>query len=211
MPNSRGNMGIGFASQLMFKRACRFILNIWGVTTGNVAGTGTEEKPSVPITNANITSLRDSISILIWEKASRPSFSFKETEVTHLTETIYYPGRPDWKPIKVTLYDTMHKTSPVVEWISFVYGMTNNQRNFKTGKYYGSLDFANQADPAKKFKRDVTVTSLDGGGNFLEQWYFYNAWPQEVEFGEHDMTSADVMRINLTLRYDRAEWYNCIN
>jgi hypothetical protein len=23
------------------------------------------------------------------------------------------------------------------------------------------------------------------------------------------MTSTDIMRVNLTLRYDRAEWYDC--
>jgi hypothetical protein len=53
------------------------------------------------------------------------------------------------------------------------------------------------------------VTSLDGQGDPLEQWCYYNAWPQEVEFGDFDMTSTDVMRVNLTLRYDRAEWKGC--
>ncbi len=211
MPQSTNNMGIGFASNLIFKRNCRFILDIWGITTGNVVGAGNEVgNPAVQINQANIgETLRDGLSVYIWEKASRPSFSFKETEVNHLTETIYFPGRPDWKPLKVTLYDTMHKTNPVVEWISFVYGATNNSRNFKTGVYYGGLEWASFPDPARKFKRDVTVTALDGIGNPLEQWYYYNAWPQEVDFGEHDMTSSDVMRINMTLRYDRAEWKSC--
>lgn len=209
MPQSTGNMGIGWASGTTFKRQNRFILNIWGVTTGNIAPT----KPGVEgeaITKENIgTALRDALSIMIWEKASRPSFSFKETEVNHLTETIYFAGRPDWKPLKVTLFDTMVKLNPVAQWISWVYGITNNKRNFQTNTYYGSQEFSRQPEPAKKFKRDVTVTSLDGVGNPLEQWFYYNAWPQEVEFGDFDMTSTDVMRVNLTLRYDRAEWKDC--
>jgi hypothetical protein len=147
---------------------------------------------------------------MIWEKASRPSFSFKETEVNHLNETIYFAGRPDWKPLKVTLFDTMTKLNPVAEWISWVYGIyENKKRNYKTETYYGSQEFSRIPDPARKFKRHVTVTSLDGQGNPLEQWFYYNAWPQEVEFGDFDMTSTDIMRVNLTLRYDRAEWYDC--
>ena len=210
MPRATGNMGIGWASGTTFKRQNRFILNIWGVTTGNTAPTRPGDQGQ-QITPANIVNapLRDALSIMIWEKASRPSFSFKETEANHLTETIYFAGRPDWKPLKVTLFDTMTKLNPVAEWISFAYGITNNERNFKTGKYYGSQEWSTFPDPSRKFKRNVTVTSLDGVGNPLEQWFYYNAWPQEVEFGDFDMTSTDVMRVNLTLRYDRAEWKGC--
>ena len=39
-------------------------------------------------------------------KASRPNLQFKELEAQHVSETIYFPGKPDWKPITVTLYDT---------------------------------------------------------------------------------------------------------
>jgi hypothetical protein len=210
MPQAIDNMGIGWASGTTFKRQNRFILNIWGVTTGNTAPT----KPGAEgeeITGTNIgAASRDPLSIMIWEKASRPSFSFKETEVNHLNETIYFAGRPDWKPLKVTLFDTMTKLNPVAEWISWVYGIyANKSRNFQTQTYYGSQEYSRQAEPAKKFKRNVTVTSLDGQGNPLEEWWYFNAWPQEVEFGDFDMTSTDIMRVNLTLRYDRAQWYGC--
>ena len=149
MPQTTGNMGIGWASGTTFKRQNRFILNIWGVTTGNIAPT----KPGVEgeaITDKNVgTALRDALSIMIWEKASRPSFSFKETEVNHLTETIYFAGRPDWKPLKVTLFDTMVKLNPVAEWISWVYGITNNERN---SKQIHNMDLKNTVETQKQRK-----------------------------------------------------------
>ena len=36
-------------------------------------------------------------------RSARPSISWKEQEVQHITETIYYPFKPDWKPIPLHL------------------------------------------------------------------------------------------------------------
>ena len=47
----------------------------------------------------------EGINALAPHKSARPTITFKEIEAQHLTETIYYPGKPDWKPVALTLYD----------------------------------------------------------------------------------------------------------
>ena len=53
----------------------------------------------------------EGINALPPSKASRPGLSFKELSMEHLTETIYYPGKPEWKPITLTLYDLRKEQS----------------------------------------------------------------------------------------------------
>src|ERR1022692_894224 len=61
------------------------------------------------------------INALPPSKAARPSVSFKEIEVQHVTETIYYPGKPEWKTITLSLYDLGCRDSPIMTWLKRLY------------------------------------------------------------------------------------------
>jgi hypothetical protein len=197
------NMGIGFASQVLFKRQNRFIMYIPGITH-------------------TLTGQRAISKALVEEKSARPNISFKEVEVPHLIETIYFAGRPDWKPLKVTLYDVANG-NPAWDWIRSLYGVYHIE-DFNTGgrsssnsnisvQYKGSLNATSLAggslDESQTFKRTIQIFMLDGCGNAIEAWTYMHAFPTDVEFGETDMTGNDVMKVNLTLRYDRAYWESC--
>ena len=123
-------------------------------------------------------------------KSARPNISFKEIEAQHLNETIYFPGKPDWKPVNLTLYDLKkNSTNPVFKWLQKLYDP-------ETGKYKTSCD---------GFKIDqATLNLYDGCGTIIETWIYENAWPQSVEFGELDMSLSEVVTCDITLRYDRA-------
>jgi len=175
------NMGIGFASQVLFKRQNRFIMYIPGITH-------------------TVTGQRAISKVMVEEKSSRPNISFKEIEVPHLIETIYFAGRPDWKPLKVTLYDVAND-NPAWDWVKANYAVNSNNNQVSV-QYKGSLAGSN-------FKRTIKIFMLDGCGNAIEAWTYMNAFPTDVEFGETDMTGNDVMKVNLTLRYDRAYWEKC--
>ena len=184
-------MGIGFASQVLFKRQNRFIMYIPDITH-----TGTGQR---------------SISkALVEEKSARPNISFKEIEVPHLIETIYFAGRPDWKPLKVTLYDVSNG-NPAWDWIKANYAVDSNNGQVSV-QYKGSLSSISNTlslQTSSNFKRTIQIFMLDGCGNAIEAWTYMNAFPTDVEFGETDMTGNDVMKVNLTLRYDRAYWESC--
>jgi hypothetical protein len=180
------NMGIGFASQVLFKRQNRFIMYIPGITH-------------------TVTGQRAISKVMVEEKSSRPNISFKEIEVPHLIETIYFAGRPDWKPLKVTLYDVAND-NPAWDWVKANYAVDSNNNQVSV-QYKGSL--TNVGAGGSNFKRTIQIFMLDGCGNAIEAWTYMNAFPTDVEFGETDMTGNDVMKVNLTLRYDRAYWEKC--
>jgi hypothetical protein len=127
------------------------------------------------------------------QKGSRPSLSFKEMEAQHLTETIYFPQKPEWKPVSLTLYEPTAKTMgghPVWEWVKKCYRVTDASVLWTPS--------------AEVMKERATLEMYNGCGDVLETWVFENAWPQAVEFGDLDMSSSDVVTCDLTIRYDRA-------
>lgn len=120
-------------------------------------------------------------------KSARPSLSFREMEIKHLTETIYYPARPEWKPISLVLYDTATGRSPVFEWIQQAYDP-------QSGSW----------SPVSNLLSEAKLDLYDGCGTIIETWIYEDAWPQVAEFGELDMSSSEIVTCDLTLRYARA-------
>ena len=134
----------------------------------------------------------DKIPTLPPSKSARPSISFKEIEAQHVSETIYFPGRPEWKPLNLTVYDIDRGGKhPIIDWISRLYEI-----NSSSAKYKKSCD---------GFKVDkATLSMFDGCGNTCEKWTFESVWIQSADFGELDMSSSEIVYCDLVLRYDRA-------
>ena len=170
-------MGIGFASSVVFKKQNNFIMHI------------------PDITHVGNSSNRIYNKVLLEERSARPSLAYKEIQVDHLIETVYFAGRPDWKPLKVTLFD-IARNNPALNWAKANYDVQRNGIN-----YFGGL--------APNFKRNVQIFILDSCGYVLEAWNYMNAFPIDIEFGDMDMKGGDIMKVNLTLRYDRAYWEPC--
>jgi hypothetical protein len=138
------------------------------------------------------------IGILPPAKSARPSVSFKEIEVQHVNEIIYYPGKPEWKTINLSLYDICSPYNPkgkhpVMNWLRRLYDPESANYRF----------IINDTEQ-ENFKLDATVELYDGCGNCLEKWILNNCWPQSCDFQELDMGSSDVLLADMTLRYDRA-------
>jgi hypothetical protein len=132
----------------------------------------------------------DSVNALLPNKGARPTLSFKSQSFEHLNETISFPVKPEWKPINIVLYDTKCKMNPIwTNWIQPFYSP-------KIGNYNYSIDAG--------YKKEAILTMLDGCGNTIESWTFENAYPEEINFDDLDMSSNDILNISLSLKYDRA-------
>lgn len=169
-------MGFDFGLEspnMCLKRKFRWLFNIEGVSAGQ-GGANT----------------------LPPDKGARPSLSFKEVEAQHLNEIIYFPGKPDWKPINLTLFDLKKGNNPVISWLNEQYNPQSGQ--WKIG-YGGGGNFK---------KPNATLEMYDGCGNVIETWKFENIWPNNIEWGELDMSDSNYVTIDLTLRYDRAYFQN---
>lgn len=143
----------------------------------------------------------DGASALPPDKGARPSLSFKEIEVQHLNETVYFPGKPDWKPIQLTLFDLKTNYNPVFEWLSEQYDVCGGNDQSSEAAYWST---------PRNFKRDGKLKMFDGCGNVMEEWVFKNMWPNNIEWGDLDMSNSEYITVELTLRYDRAWVTDCI-
>lgn len=179
MQSSSRNMGlgrVGFADTC-FKRKYRFLFKIDGVSGDGFEGTGIETLPP--------------------SKSARPSLSFKEMDAQHLNETIYFPSKPDWKPINLVLYDLKGNTNPVWNWITKAY-------NPDSGIWRPSVETTDNGRSSGLKMDRCSLEMYDGCGKVIEKWIFEGAWCQNIEFGDLDMSSSEVVTIDITLRYDRA-------
>lgn len=181
----------------IFKRKYRFRLKIKNII-------GDEGLPALPP-----------------NKASRPKLQFKELEVQHLNETVYFPGKPDWQPVSFQIYDVncyyecretagpqprryavpVCREHPIWEWIRTLYD-PKNDADFK----FVINDASNEL---RNLKRTAILEILDGCGNCVERWIYENAWPVTWDFQELDMNNNDILFIDLTMRYDRAYIEQC--
>ncbi len=135
----------------------------------------------------------DGVKTLPPRRGARPGYQFKEYDFQHLSETIYYPLKLDWKTINVVLYDNLCNENPVLDWLSKVYEYFPEEGDELTFKKAG-----------EGIKRDCLLELYDGCGNIMEQWNFENAYPSSVDWGDLDMDSSDIVVADITLRYDRA-------
>lgn len=165
------SMGLGILGDpyTCFKRKFRWLIYIPDVST---AGTG-------------ITT-----NLLPPTKSMRPNLTFREIEAPHINETIYFPGKPDWKPLTVTLYDIVTNINPVWKWIKKMY-------NPSIGGYNYPLD--------QGFIKDrISLYMYNGCGEIIEIWNYEDCWIQSADFQDVDMSDNGLMYIDLTIRYSRA-------
>ena len=133
-------------------------------------------------------------SVLPPLKSARPNITFKEMNVKHLFEDVYYPAKPDWKPIAITLYDLKKNIHPVFEWLTEMYDPkrgTYTEPNAVTG-------------PNEGFIRQCTLQLYDGCGSTIESWIFEDCWPQSINFQTLDFGQDGIVMCDLTLRYARS-------
>lgn len=137
----------------------------------------------------------DGIYTLPPSKSAKPTISFKEITVEHLNETISYPGKPEWKPIELTLYDIDKGIqNPVFAWLRRQYDTLPENCSY----WKPSLQ-------APTFKpAQISLIMYDGCGDTQEIWVYEHPWIQNVDFGEVAMDDSSVVTCDLTLRYDRA-------
>jgi hypothetical protein len=172
--------------------------NIMGLSHGlNLNELSPKQKHRWLFSIPDVSAQPNSTKTLPPRKGARPGVSFKEQEFQHLSETIYYPLKAEWKTVNLVLYDIRCNKNPVFDWLRRIYTLSNNSSN--------SLTFNPCQLLGSEFKKDKALLELyDGCGNTLEQWTFENIYPSSIDWGDLDMDSSDIVVVDLTLRYDRA-------
>jgi hypothetical protein len=178
MPNMGMQMGLQ-GTGTYTKRQFRWMFTIENVV-GDLSSTG-------------------SLNCLPPEKSARPNLSFKEMNVQHLNEEVFYPAKPDWKPITIVAFDLQKSTHPVWNWLISLYDP--RQGTFLAPN---QVPCSNQNESCSGFIRQCKLELYNGCGNLVEQWIYEDCWPQSVNFQTLDMTQNGLVMCEITLRYVRA-------
>ena len=143
----------------------------------------------IPEVVGDTTSAQKGIPALPPEKSARPNLDFKEIEVKHLTEDYFYPAKPSWKPVSLTLWDLKYNEHPVYKWLL---------------EMYDPEKATWQTATKGKFIKTCYLTLYDAIGEPIEKWVWEDAWPQAINFQTLDMTTTGIVMCEITLRYARA-------
>lgn len=134
----------------------------------------------------NITGLELELSI---EVAFLPNMSVEEIELPYRNSRTWVAGKGNIDPGSITCRDVIsdRTASKFYEWYKQVYDP-------ETGEI-GYTDV---------YKKDGDMYTLDTMGQTVATWNLAGIWPQSVNFGTLDFSANDAVKIETSLRYDRA-------
>jgi hypothetical protein len=125
--------------------------------------------------------------------ASRPQIAIDETEINYLNGKMFLPGKATIETITVSFYDISGPTGEVnntsiLGWVASVYNIFDPV-NLEMGQ------------SPEQYEGAGRLTMYDGCGKALEGWIMSGMWPNNVNFGELDMSDSGECTVDLTIRY----------
>lgn len=124
---------------------------------------------------------------------TRPSVTHDEITLDAYNSRAYLAGKHTWEPVTLTVRDDMNNT--VSKHIA-----SQLQKQLNHGQQ--------SAPPAgANYKFGMVIEQLDGSqdGIVLESWSLNGCFVQNVNYGENNYATSDVMQITLQIRYDNAD------
>lgn len=135
------------------------------------------------------------------KKVDRPSFKVGETTHTFLDKKFYFPGKVEWNDVKATIAEPVAPSQTRI-----LYGIL--QRTGYTAPTTGGYQYLNNLSTVGKLPAIITfdIKLLDSNGTAVETWSLKNAWIKDVTFTGLDYEQEGANSIDMTVRYDWAEF-----
>jgi hypothetical protein len=132
----------------------------------------------------------EGIDSYLVSKASRPTFTGGEITIPWINSTRYLAKKFTFGTISISLHDPIAPSGAqqVMEWVRTHQEMVSGRA--------GYADF---------YKRDCQLKMLDPVGTVVELWDFKGAFLTTANYGTVDYGTDEVVKIELTLRFD-----NCV-
>jgi hypothetical protein len=129
----------------------------------------------------------DGIPSYLVKKVARPTIKQDSKPLDHINVQRYVKGKTTWGSMALELYDPIVPSGAqaVMEWVRL-------HHESVTGRD-GYLEF---------YKKDLTLNVLGPVGDKVEEWIIKGAQITEVNFGEMDWSTDDVMTFTLTVQPD---------
>jgi len=119
-----------------------------------------------------------------------PTEHSEELEINFVNEKVYVAGKPLFDEGTLGLKDYVDQPvmKAISDWRKKVYDP-------ETGKI----------GLAKDYKVDASVVLFAPDGTYRREWILRGCWPKDVVYGDTlDMSSNEMNKIQITIRYDKA-------
>jgi len=140
------------------------------------------------------------IPTYVIKTSGKPNFTIEGIEHQFVSHTFHYPGRIKWQELNVSLVDPVFPDASAII--------------VKTLQASGYALPGTQEDAKRSISKKDAVSALgvpsiqqiDAKGNAIEKWTLINAWLSQVNFGELSYEDDSMVNIQLTFKYDWAEY-----
>ena len=150
--------------------------------------------------------------------AKKPSYEMSPTDHSILNHTFKFPGKIKWNDIEITLIDAIEpnvgsRFYNILRNSGYVEPTTNEAlltgiTKFQTAAALGNVVIQQldggrvieALDPGASLPSGVTAT------NIVEEWTLKNAFIKNVDFGDLDYGTEDLIDISVGLTYDFASY-----
>ena len=151
----------------------------------------------------SISSLHGDIPAWTIKKVTKPTFTVSEVKHSYINHSFYYPGRVEYNEVEFTLVDpvTPDAANNILKMI--------DMSGYKLPDTEAHAAQTITKDSAVAAFGGLTIDQISGGdGNedvtSIESWTLKNCWIKEVNFGDLDYESDDIVEITVKVRYDYA-------
>lgn len=141
------------------------------------------------------------------KSVTKPSFQVTEKDHKFLGNTYYYPGIVTWQPVSAVIVNAINPDGNQV-----IYDALEKSGYLKPPDQRAVFENAAQA-PGTVNKADavralgnVIIEELNGDGGLVGTWTLQNAFITDAKFGDLNYDNDDLLNIDLTFRYDYAEY-----
>jgi len=128
----------------------------------------------------------------------KPSYTISEVPHQFVAHTFYYPGRVTWNTVDVTFVDPVVPDQSVAITNMFV------RAGYRVPK---NEEIALSSFSKERFVVAVgtpIISQIDADGKLIEEWSLANCFFTNVDYGQLDYGSEELVINSVTLRYDYA-------
>jgi hypothetical protein len=133
------------------------------------------------------------------KSCKKPKMTQGKAEHNYLGHTYYFPGNIKWEPVDITLIDPLDPDSSSSRILMDIieksgYHPLNDEND---------VAFITKAAAMYQLGK-VRLVQIDRDASPIETWTLHNAWVQDVDPGDLDYSSDELVEVKMTLVYDWA-------
>jgi len=141
------------------------------------------------------------------KKAAKPSYQVTAAEHKFLGNTYYYPGVVTWQPVAVTIVNAINPDGNQI----LMDALTRSGYMPPPAQLDVFFGAGTQASTVNKSAAlaaigDVKIDELNGQGGHIGTWELKNSFITDAKFGDLDYDNDTILNIDITFRYDWAEY-----